>query len=298
MRSSLREYALAHALAFVALMAATAPVFAQLDAEHSFDGKVVLFANFHAHSSVAILSSLASASSGPVVKGKDMTQSPSTGADLTFPDMSPPTNPTYTKVRSPDGAFHAARVKQRIHQGVDLILAEEENKCLAQTPALPADAFDVYAVADGTVVYARQNGEAFDKGLGFTVIIDHGNDVFSLYSHLAQDADQKLCLPADAVAQGESLSVKAGETVHAGDRIGFLGRTPHPDDAASPYFPSYDGPSGNALRTEQPIQLHFEFFQASSCAPKCKPTAISGIVPPSGRGKLNPTPFLNKVGIK
>lgn len=240
----------------------------------------------------------ASGGSGPVVKGTAMNKAPTSGTDVAFADMSPPTNPTYTTLRVPQGEFKAARVKARIHQGVDLILAEEESKCLGQTPALPAEAFEVYAVADGTVVYARLNGESFDKGLGFTVVIDHGDDVFSLYSHLAQDPDQNQCLPTDAVAKGESLSVKVGQKVLAGERIGFLGKTPHPDKETSPYFPSYDGPTGNALHTEQPIQLHFEFFQAPSCAKQdCKPQTIAQIVPPAGRGRLDPTPFLKKVGL-
>ena len=235
--------------------------------------------------------------SGPLVVGSAMLRAPASGEDLTFTQMSPPTQPIYTTLRTPEGLFHAARFQARLHQGVDLILSAEETQCLASAPKLPPEAFEVYAVAAGTVVYARQNGESFDKGLGFTVVIDHGSDIFSLYSHLAQDPGENRCLPPEVVAKGGSLTVQAGQRVAAGERIGYLGRTPHPDDANSPYFPSYDGASGNALRTEQPIQLRFEFFQASSCAPKCVPTAITSIVPAAGRGKLNPMPFLKKVGL-
>jgi len=53
MRSSLREYPFVYALAFVALIAGTAPVFAQLDVDHEHDGKVVLFGNLHAHSNLS-----------------------------------------------------------------------------------------------------------------------------------------------------------------------------------------------------------------------------------------------------
>jgi septal ring factor EnvC (AmiA/AmiB activator) len=61
----------------------------------------------------------------------------------------------------------------------------------------------VRAVHDGVVDYA----EGF-TGLGTLVILNHGSNTFSLYGYL------------------DEAIVKRGDTVHAGDEVGRVGRPP------------------------------------------------------------------------
>lgn len=64
--------------------------------------------------------------------------------------------------------------------------------------------YEIYAVADVTVVDA-----GFDNmGNGYYVLIDHGNNVQTLYGHLE-----------------EELQVKVGDVVTQGQVIGFEGDT-------------------------------------------------------------------------
>jgi len=86
-----------------------------------------------------------------------------------------------------DGKRVNLQPRERIHYGIDL--------------AGPADA-PVFAIAPGKVVAAQ---EMFWEGI--TVIIDHGNKVFSLYMHMNE------------------LKVKEGDTVNAGTVIGLVGST-------------------------------------------------------------------------
>jgi murein DD-endopeptidase MepM/ murein hydrolase activator NlpD len=59
-----------------------------------------------------------------------------------------------------------------------------------------------YAIAGGKVILARANG-----GFGYCVMIDHGYGVVSVYGH------------------SSGLAVKEGQTVEAGQKIGFVGDT-------------------------------------------------------------------------
>ena len=76
----------------------------------------------------------------------------------------------------------------RVHPGIDVSCNEGE---------------DVYCVYDGVVadVYS-------DPLYGFTVVIDHGNDVKSVYSNLDSSS---------------ALTPKKGDTVKLGDKIGNVG---------------------------------------------------------------------------
>jgi murein DD-endopeptidase MepM/ murein hydrolase activator NlpD len=58
------------------------------------------------------------------------------------------------------------------------------------------------ASADGVVVMAEDRG-----GYGLTVVIDHGNQLATLYAHMS------------------SFAVKAGDVVAQGDTIGAVGST-------------------------------------------------------------------------
>jgi murein DD-endopeptidase MepM/ murein hydrolase activator NlpD len=60
----------------------------------------------------------------------------------------------------------------------------------------------VYAMADGEVVLAHT---MFYEGK--MVVVDHGNQIFSYYQHL------------------DSISVKTGDIVKAGDTVGGVGAT-------------------------------------------------------------------------
>jgi murein DD-endopeptidase MepM/ murein hydrolase activator NlpD len=59
-----------------------------------------------------------------------------------------------------------------------------------------------YAVAGGTVILARANG-----GYGYCIMIDHGGGLISVYGH------------------SSSLAVQEGQTVEAGQTIGYVGDT-------------------------------------------------------------------------
>ena len=61
---------------------------------------------------------------------------------------------------------------------------------------------NVYAIADGTVVVST-----FDNGWGEYMIINHGDNLLSLYAHM------------------NCRTIKRGETVKRGQRIGELGNT-------------------------------------------------------------------------
>lgn len=78
---------------------------------------------------------------------------------------------------------------QRMHDGIDI--ARKEG-----TP--------VYAVADGTVVVSKMQGNG--KGYGNYIVIDHG-DYYSLYAHL------------------KARAIVTGKKVEGGYIIGFVGNT-------------------------------------------------------------------------
>lgn len=80
----------------------------------------------------------------------------------------------------------------RLHYGLDLV-----------------GGADIVAVSSGTVTIA-QNGY---YGYGTTVKIDHGNGTQSLYGHMVSD----------------SLKVKVGDTVSAGQLLGTMGNTGNSD---------------------------------------------------------------------
>lgn len=83
---------------------------------------------------------------------------------------------------------------------------------------------ELYAVGDGTVVYARDGiadieittqkpPKSFDTALGNGVVIDLGNDKYACYGHMVNG----------------SVRVKVGDTVTEGQVIGLMGNTGNSD---------------------------------------------------------------------
>lgn len=67
---------------------------------------------------------------------------------------------------------------------------------------------EVYAVRDGEVVFA----DFFDSKTGYTVVIKHNNDLYTMYCYLNMDI---------------GVPVSAGDKVTAGQTIGYLGHYPY-----------------------------------------------------------------------
>lgn len=210
--------------------------------------------------------------------------------------MSAPTDPTTTTWRPGAGAFAATRSGGAKHTGVDLMLSDYKNMCVGDTTKMKPSALEVYAIAEGVVAYSRSNTAAqcpanrpgcdlFTTGLGFTVIIDHGNGIYSLYSHMAQDKDTAQCLPPAIVEGGGTMKVKKGQKVKAGDLIGYLG-------SIGRGLSKYEMPSGNAAAVEQAVQLHFELFEAP--IGRRSDDSIAKIADKTQRGKINPVGFLEQ----
>jgi len=205
---------------------------------------------------------------------------------------SAPTNVRSTVFRPGQGRFAAPRPR-RPHTGVDIMLRDYSRMCVFDTSSSPIEFQEVYAVADGVVAYNRFNTDdcpekrpgcdKFTTGLGHTVIVDHGNGMYSLYGHLAQDRRSRMCLPRHVLDGGGLSPVKVGDQVKAGQVVGYLGI-----DAEN--VPRQEAPSGNAAVVTESAQLHFEFFAAPSG--RCSYGPIKEIVPPLQRGLIDPTPFL------
>jgi murein DD-endopeptidase MepM/ murein hydrolase activator NlpD len=87
--------------------------------------------------------------------------------------------------------FGAPRGKRKVHGAIDMVIGKG-------TP--------IAAAADGMVSVAT-NGEKNYKGYGKTVVIDHGEGIFTLYSHC------------------DSILVKMGQKVKRGEFIATVGRT-------------------------------------------------------------------------
>jgi murein DD-endopeptidase MepM/ murein hydrolase activator NlpD len=87
--------------------------------------------------------------------------------------------------------FGAPRGKRKIHGAVDMVIGKG-------TP--------IAVTADG-IVSVVTNGEKQFRGYGKTVVVDHGEGVFTLYSHC------------------DTILVKMGQRVKRGEFIATVGRT-------------------------------------------------------------------------
>jgi len=83
--------------------------------------------------------------------------------------------------------IHPITGKRSYHDGVDIAAAHGNG---------------VYAYSNGRVVSAGYNG-----GYGYNIVVDHGNGIKTRYAHLSK------------------ISVKAGQKVETGQRIGSVGST-------------------------------------------------------------------------
>lgn len=120
------------------------------------------------------------------------------------------------RIRRPEGEFGSVRRSGiSYHKGVDFIAP----------PRTP-----VRAAAAGFICYNEMNGGP-DTGYGYTVLIDHADNFYTLYAHL-----------------NEPSPLPIGRWVKAGERIARVGR------------------SGNAMKIpkEFQYQLHFEILHAPS----------------------------------
>ena len=99
-------------------------------------------------------------------------------------------------------------------------------------------------VDGGTVAYVQLNGSE-TTGFGFTVVIDHGKGVYTQYSHLAIKASQG--------------KVKVGDTVLAGQTIGYMGDPANNERSSG-------NTEASSVKPFDKIQLHFEVFRAPSGA--------------------------------
>lgn len=144
-----------------------------------------------------------------------------------------PTLKSASLLRGGAGAFGAPRGSGHAHQGVDIVANQSsEDKSIYQ----------VRATSDGTVAHCQINGSA-TTGYGYTIVIDHQNDFYTLYAHLAISASSGL--------------VTLGQAVSQGDVIGYLADLANGEKS-----------SGNVLSEVvapyDKIQLHIECFEAPS----------------------------------
>ena len=89
----------------------------------------------------------------------------------------------------------------RVHAGIDISCDEGS---------------DVYCAYDGTVANVYT-----DPLYGFTVVVDHGNEVKSVYSNLDPNSD---------------VTLKTGDTVKLGDKIGNVGDSSLVELAEEPHL--------------------------------------------------------------
>jgi murein DD-endopeptidase MepM/ murein hydrolase activator NlpD len=132
-------------------------------------------------------------------------------------------------LRSHEGAFGAPRANGKTHQGIDIV---------ANRSSADKTIYQVRATSSGRVAYARINGSE-NKGYGYTLVIDHQNGFYTLYSHLAINASAGL--------------VNVGQAVSDGEVIGYL---------ADPANGEKSSGNARAVAPYDKIQLHFECFEA------------------------------------
>lgn len=142
-----------------------------------------------------------------------------------------------TLIRRGSGEWNAPR-DGGAHQGVDLITNASHDDPLA---------YAVSPVAAGTVAYSRLNGSE-TTGYGNLVVVDHGNDCYSLYGHLASS-------PTSPMTPGGNLLVQIGDAVTPDTVLGYFVDIRSDVDS-----------TGNARRTapEARHQVHFELISAPS----------------------------------
>ena len=123
----------------------------------------------------------------------ELARSGSSGSGIYEGKMTWPV-PGYTRISSPFGPRICPFHGRENHSGVDI----------ARTNGRSIDGAAIVAAGPGTVISAGYRG-----GYGYTVIIDHGNGVTTLYAH----------------QQAGGIKVSNGQSVGGGERIGTVGTT-------------------------------------------------------------------------
>lgn len=158
---------------------------------------------------------------------------------LTQDDIVSPTDVSRTFIRSGFGEYGSSRGDNN-HTGVDI---------LTRATHQDRNAYAAFAIADGVIAYARFNGTTLDSGFGNVIIIDHGNDCYTMFGHLTSDPFTPMDDPDAA------LLVSLGDRVSKGQLIGYF--VDHSKGMHS---------TGNAMRTSAGArwQTHFEFLEMPS----------------------------------
>lgn len=188
---------------------------------------------------------------------------PSLSADLDKAILFPPTPIAKSLLRGGPGAFGAPRGEGALHAGVDIV---------ANQGGLPKEEYAVLAVAAGVVAYAQLNGTE-TTGYGYTVVLDHGNGVFTQYSHLAVPTSQGIVKLKASVLPGQILGYMADP------QKGIL---------------SSGNVRAEVVKAHDKIQLHFEVFEAPVGAFSTK--TIQEIK--NSCTRIDPTPRLRALGYK
>ena len=102
--------------------------------------------------------------------------------------------PGFYRITSPFGPRICPFHGPEIHPGIDVGRNTDPEKAI--------DGAAIVASGDGTVIYAGYRG-----AYGYTVMIDHGNGLVTLYAH----------------QQGGGIKVSEGQRVSKGERIGTVG---------------------------------------------------------------------------
>ena len=172
-----------------------------------------------------------------------------------------------TFIREGFGEYGAPRGDEE-HTGVDIITNASQSD--------PA-AYAVSPIAPGTVAYAQINGSE-DTGFGNVIVIDHGNDCYSLYAHLANR-------PFTSEQPGGNLEVALGESVGLGQIIGYFVDIKSDVDS-----------TGNARRTAEVArhQVHFELIQAPSG--RSGQGSLRGVIFQEDGVRVDPTALLQSLG--
>jgi hypothetical protein len=152
-----------------------------------------------------------------------------------FQVIAPAISPTlipHTVMRGGPGAFASSR-GNALHKGVDIVAVESSTD---------KSIYVVRAVAGGLVAYAQFNGEAAESGYGYTVVIDHGDGLYTLYAHMA------------TLASGGLVSVN--QEVESGQVIGYMADLANGEKSSGNVL-------ANVVAPYDKIQLHFEEFTAA-----------------------------------
>jgi murein DD-endopeptidase MepM/ murein hydrolase activator NlpD len=178
-----------------------------------------------------------------------------------------PTNVSKTFIRKTVGEYGANRDSGGSHTGVDIVVNAD----------YPDDgAYAVYAIDSGTVAYAQINGSE-TTGFGNVVVIDHDNNCYSFYAHLASK-------PFTPVKPGANLEVKVGDKVKGGQRIGYFVSNIFDIDS-----------TGNARNVGLTAkhQTHFELISASSG--RSGPGTLKDTILKAPATRVDPTTFLKSL---